>query len=194
MKLDFHAHQMCRFHNPYPTSKIHHLSCSEIPLRGPRIFIAKKKNNWQIYCNFQPAVTVSTWLVIFLPNIIGAPVVNAYNDIWRCLIVLHVENFTENGQEMVEDVICLADNLRSHKWMHLNHFPTISPKIFNGAHIQTHFSTMVCIYHSNTSDITGGNTQLSWTSVWRLDRSKLGRFTKLFLGHESPLSDDSKYT
>ena len=77
--------------------------------------------------------------------------------------MLHVENCTENGQEMVEDVICLADKLRSHKWMHLNHlvFPTISPKNLNGAHIQTYFSTVVCIYYSDTSDITGGNTQSS---------------------------------
>jgi len=157
------------------------------------MFIAKKKNNWQIYGNFQPAVTVSTWLVIFLLNIIGVPAVNAYDNIWRCRNVPLVENFTENRLVMVEDAICLADKLRSHKWMRLNHFPTISKK-FDGAHIQTHLYTVVCIYDSDPSDITRGKTQSSWISVWRLERSNFGRFTKLFLGHKAPHSDDSKYT
>jgi len=33
--------------------------------------------------------------------------------------------------------------------MHLNHFPTVFPKGFYGAHIPTHFATVICIYYSD---------------------------------------------
>jgi hypothetical protein len=54
---------------------------------------------------------VSARLHISLRNIVSVPVVNTYNDILRCLNVFLVKNSAENGREMVEDVMCLADNL-----------------------------------------------------------------------------------
>ena len=157
----------CRLHNPHPALKYIIWAILRSTFLRSQNFVAKKKENWQIYCNFQVVVTVSTWIFISLCNMVGVPVVSTYDGIWRCINESLVENFTENHRKMVEDGnhgICLADNCWttnfnwSHKWMYLNHFSTISPKYFNRAHIQIPLSTIVCIYYSDSSDITGGNT------------------------------------
>jgi len=55
----------------------------------------------------------------------------------------------------------------------LNHFSTISCKIFNGAHIETALATVICIYYSHLSYITQGTPQLSWKQpeIWIFQKS-----------------------